>query len=87
MNQVINEKLAKTNNEPLLSKKIQKFLGNQCDRCYKHTNQPLKHVMSFNKKVGNYSFIDVEGANYHLKKFCKNCIYRHASTAKIYIEF
>ena len=86
MDKVIREKLYRTCNDVNLTKMITDYVGNTCDKCGKESNQPLKHVMSFNKDKGNYAFIDAPDANYHLKKFCKACCWSKASSAKIYIE-
>jgi len=86
MDKVIRDKLYNTHNDANLTNIITNYIGNICQKCGKESHQPLKHVMSFNKDKGNYAFIDVPGANYHLKKFCKQCCYSRASSTKIYIE-
>ncbi len=86
MEKAIIDKLYNTDNDANLTKIITDYVGNTCDKCKKESDEPLRFVMSFNKEKGNYQFYDAPDADYKLKKFCKNCCYCRASSAKIYIE-
>ena len=87
MNELITEKLLQSGNDKYLVNNIREFLGeNCCDKCHTSVKYPLTNVMSFNQNKGTYDFKDLPGANYVLKKFCKNCCRCKASTAPIYIE-
>jgi hypothetical protein len=87
MESLIKKILLQNKNEKYLAKNIIEFVGeNCCQKCYKNSKEPLTIVISFDKSKGSYYFIDLPGANYKLKKFCKKCTYSRASQAKIYIE-
>ena len=86
LEKLIENVLIKSGNERHIAKNINQYLGNTCDKCHKHSEEPLTIVMSFDKSKGSYIFTDLPGANYKLKKFCRRCCSSRASSAKIYIE-
>jgi len=83
---LIENVLTNTGNDKYIAKNINQYLGNICNKCYKHSEHPLTIVISFDKKKGSYKFTDLPDANYKLKKFCKRCCCSRASSAPIYIE-
>ncbi|SVA44159.1 uncharacterized protein METZ01_LOCUS97013 [marine metagenome] len=87
MDKAIEDKLYDTDNDVNLTKIITNYIGNICDKCgLESEDEPLRFVISFDKKYGNYRFYDLPKADYKLKKFCRKCCQSKASAAPIYIE-
>ena len=47
---LIENVLTNTGNDKYIAKNINQYLGNICDKCYKHSDYTLTIVISFDKK-------------------------------------
>lgn len=83
---ILNKKIKKSKNDKYIVKKIIKYLGYQCEKCYNYTDKKLRYVISFNNGKSDYRFEDGNNKKYSLKKFCDRCIYYKTSECNINIE-